>query len=199
LGSGSYTASNRSMQIMGMVFRTYGDSSWHDVQSRVKSQFHTFSAGCPTSSTPQLGRVITMATPRRFGQELDQNVRRGPYLSFMQRDQIIGMLQSGATVTEVAYAYGRTDRCIRKIHQKYRQTGTTQDKPRSGRPSVLSLAHKKIIYREVRAAPKIEYSELQQESIFVNHKGTPSKPPSRSTLYRELRRRGLTNHKAKSV
>jgi hypothetical protein len=61
-----------------------------------------------------------MATQRQFGQELDQNVRRGPNLSFIQRDQIIGMLGGGATVKEVAHAYGRTDRCIRKIHQKYR-------------------------------------------------------------------------------
>jgi hypothetical protein len=30
------------------------------------------------------------------------------------------MLGGGATVKEVAHAYGRTDRCIRKIHQKYR-------------------------------------------------------------------------------
>jgi hypothetical protein len=43
----------------------------------------------------------------------------------------------------------------------------------------------------------MEYSELAQEAIFVNHEGTPSKPPSRSTLYQELRRRGLTNYKAK--
>jgi transposase len=107
------------------------------------------------------------------------------------------MLQSGATVKEVAYAYGRTNCCIRKIHQKYRQTGTTQDKPCSGRPPVLLLAQKKIIYRKVHTAPKIEYSELQHESIFVNHEGTPSKPPSCSILYRELCRRGLTNHKAK--
>jgi transposase len=138
-----------------------------------------------------------MATQRQFGQELDQNVRRGPNISATQRDQIIGMLDGAVSVEEVAHAYGRSDRCIRKIRQKYRQTGTTQDKPRSGRPPVLSLAQKKIIYKKVRAAPKIEYSELAQEAIFVNHEGTPSKPPSRSTLYRELRRRGLTNHKAK--
>jgi transposase len=78
----------------------------------------------------------------------------------MQRDQIIWMLQSSATVKEAAHAYSRTDRCIRKIHQKYRQTGTTQDKSLLGRPPVLSLAQKKIIYRKVRATPKIEYLEL---------------------------------------
>jgi transposase len=114
-----------------------------------------------------------MATQRQFGQKLDQNVRRGPNISATQRDQIIGMLDGGVSVKEVAHAYGRSDRCIRKIRQKYRQkyrqTGTTKDKPRSGRPPVLSLAQKKIIYRKVRAAPKIEYSELAQEAIFVNH------------------------------
>jgi transposase-like protein len=81
-----------------------------------------------------------MATQRQFGQELDQNVRRGPNISATQRDQIIGMLDGGVSVKEVARAHGRSDRCIRKIRQKHRQTGTTQDKPRSGRPPVLSLA-----------------------------------------------------------
>jgi uncharacterized protein (DUF433 family) len=63
----------------------------------------------------------------------------------MQRDQIIGMLQNGATVKEVAHTYGCTNCCICKIYQKYYQTGTTQDKPYSGWPLVLLLAQKKII------------------------------------------------------
>jgi hypothetical protein len=58
-------------------------------------------------------------------------------------------------------------------------------------------SRKKIIYRKVCFTPKIEYSALQQEAIFVNAEGILSKPPSHSTLYRELRRRGLTNYKAK--
>jgi hypothetical protein len=66
-----------------------------------------------------------MATQRQFGQELDQNVRRGPNISVIQRDQIIGMLNGGIPVKEVALAYGRSDRCIRKIRQKYHQTGIT--------------------------------------------------------------------------
>ena len=118
-------------------------------------------------------------------------------MTVMQRDQIIGMLLAGATVKEVAHHYSRTDRCIRKIHQKYRKTGIIQDKPRSGRPPVLSLAQKKIIYRKARAAPKIEYLELAKEATFVNTQGTPSKPPSRSTLYRFLKARGLTNFPCK--
>jgi transposase len=137
-----------------------------------------------------------MATPRQFGQELDQNVRRRRNISPATRDRCIGMLQGGMTVQEVAVAIQRSERAIRDLRLKYRQTGSVQDKPRSGRPPVLSKQQKKIIYRKVRAAPKIEYSQLAKEAIFVNAEGTPSKPPSRSTLYRALKRRGLTNYKA---
>jgi transposase len=115
-------------------------------------------------------------------------MRRGPNISIRERDQVIGMLRGGSTVQEVAQQYGRNDRTIQKIRQKFNQTSTTADKPRSGRPPVLSLKQKKIIYRKARATPKIEYLQLIEEAIFVNADGTPSKPPSRSTLYRYLKR-----------
>jgi transposase len=124
-------------------------------------------------------------------------MRRGPNLTVLQRDQIIGMLAAGCTCAEAARAYGRTERCIRDIRTKYAKTGTTEDRPRSGRPPVISFSQKKIIYRKARAAPKIEYSELAQVRVFVNIEGIPSKPPSRSTLYRFLRRRRLINYRAK--
>jgi hypothetical protein len=50
-----------------------------------------------------------MATQRRFGQELNQNARRGPNTTVSQREQIIGMLRGGYTIAKVANAYGRTD------------------------------------------------------------------------------------------
>jgi uncharacterized pyridoxamine 5'-phosphate oxidase family protein len=36
-------------------------------------------------------------------------------------------------------------------------------------------SRKKIIYRKVCAVPKIEYSQLAKEAIFMNMEGTPSK------------------------
>jgi transposase len=138
-----------------------------------------------------------MATQRQFRQELDQNVRKRRNISPATRDRCIRMLQGGMTVQEVAAAIQRSERAIRDLRLKYRQTGSVQDKPRSGRPPVLSKQQKKIIYREVRAALKIEYSQLAKEAIFVNAEGTPSKPPSHSTLYRALKRHSLTNYKAK--
>jgi transposase len=138
-----------------------------------------------------------MATPRQFGQELNQNARRGPNLTTAQRDQICGMLNAGATVKECADAYSCTGRCIRDLYKKYYQTGTTEDKPRSGRLPILSLHQKKIIYRKARATLKIEYLELAKASVVVNHEGNPLKPLSRSILYRTLKGRGLTNFRCK--
>jgi transposase len=111
-----------------------------------------------------------------------------------ERDNIIEMLYSGMGVVEVAKHYGRTERCIQNLRTQYSQTGTTKDKPRSGRPPILSLYQKKIIYRKARAAPKLEYSELAKVGTVVNADGTPSKPPSHATLYRTLKIQGLSNY-----
>jgi transposase len=106
-----------------------------------------------------------MAAPRQFGQELDQNVRRGRNIGPGLRSRVIGMLQAVTTVKEAAASISRSERAVRDLRTKYRQTGRVDDKPRTGRPLVLSKQQKKIIYRKVRTAPKIEYSELAKEGV----------------------------------
>jgi hypothetical protein len=138
-----------------------------------------------------------MATQPQFGQELDQNVRRGPNMSVEIRDCIVGMIISGCSITEAAEAYGRPVCTIHHLYKKYLQTGTTQDRPRSRRPAVLSVNQKKTSYRKACAAPKIEYSKLIEEGVFVNADSTPSKPPSKSISYCALKKRGLTNYRCK--
>ena len=126
-------------------------------------------------------------------------MRRGQNLSTEQRDQIVGRLSAGATFQECADTYGRTQRCIRDLWKKYHQTDTTEDKPRSGRPPILSLHQKKIVYRKARAQPKIEYKALAEVGVLVNSDGTSAKPPSHSTLYRYLEKKALPNLQVKSV
>jgi transposase len=92
-----------------------------------------------------------------------------------QREQIIGMLCGGYTIAEVANAYGRTNQAICNLRKKYTQTGSVQDKSCSGRPPMLSTQQKKILYRKARSKPKIEYSELCKDGIFVDTEGTPTK------------------------
>jgi transposase len=112
-------------------------------------------------------------------------------------DRTVGMLISVCSITEAAEANGRPVSTIHHLYKKYLQTGTTQDRPCSGRPPVLSVNQKRIIYRKACAALTIEYSKLIEEGVFVNADGTASKPPSKSTLYCTLKRRGLTNYRRK--
>jgi transposase len=138
-----------------------------------------------------------MPTQHRFGQEIDQNVRRGPNISPAARHKIIAKREEGVTVRELAAEFGRSKSAIKYTIRTYTKTATTKDQPRSGRPPILSLYQKKIIYRKARATPKIEYSELAEVGVVVNPEGTSSKAPSRTTLWRVLKHKGLSNYRCK--
>jgi hypothetical protein len=78
-------------------------------------------------------------------------------------------------VRELAAEFGRSEGVIKYRYRytigTYANTGTTQERPRSGRPSRLSLHQKKLIYRKARAAPRIEYPELARVSVLVQPDG----------------------------
>jgi transposase len=138
-----------------------------------------------------------MPTPRRFGQLTDGNARRRPNITPEDRAKIIAKRECGISVRELAEEFGRSESAIKYTIRTYANAATTQEKPRSGRPPMLSLHQKKVIYRKARAAPKIEYSKLAAAAVLVAQDRTPSKPPSRTTLWRVLKRRGLTNYRCK--
>lgn len=138
-----------------------------------------------------------MSTPRIFGREISQNVRRKPNMSLSERNIAIGMWKAGCTMVEVADACGRSKSTISRLIKKATTTGTTEDKPRSGRPQILSRHARKLVYRAVRKNPKITYAELQKVAQVHPPNGTPSEPPSRSTLYRVLRKTGLLHVRCK--
>jgi transposase len=100
-----------------------------------------------------------MPTQRRFGQKLNQNVRRGSDISPEARQATIAKREYGASIKGLAAEFGQSESAIKYTIRTY-SPSTTQERPRSGRPHILSLNQKKIIYRKARAAPKIEYSEL---------------------------------------
>jgi transposase len=124
-------------------------------------------------------------------------VHRNPNLTVIQRNEAIGISVAGASLKEIADYFECTPQGIGRLLKKYHSTSTTADKPRSGRPSILSHHQKKIIYRAAQKAPKIEYSKLTEVAVVVNQDRTPSKPPSHSTVYRSLKGKGLTNYPCK--
>jgi hypothetical protein len=115
----------------------------------------------------KIARVSTSSSthhkmpPRRsFGTEISGNARKKPHSTPSQRTVIIAKHEAGAELAELASEFGRSKYTIHDTIKRFSPYQTTSDLPRSGRPPRLSSRTKKIIYREARAAPKIEYSEL---------------------------------------
>jgi transposase len=92
--------------------------------------------------------------------------------------------------------FGCSESAIKYTTRTYSSTAA-HEKPRSGRPRMLSRHQQKLVLRKARATPKIEYPELAKAAQVVSLEGTPSKLPSKSTLYREIKRNGITNLRCK--
>ena len=133
-----------------------------------------------------------MLPRRQFGTEIAGNRRRGPNLTPDERQRIIAKRQCGCTIPELVKEFGRSESAIKYTIRTYTKATTTQEKPRPGRPPVLSARAKKLIYRKARSAPKVDYSELAKAAQVYAPDGTPSQPPSKSTLYRALKKNRLT-------
>ena len=54
------------------------------------------------------------------------------------RDQAIGMMQGGVSMRQVARHFGCSRMTIYRLQMRYRDTGRTQDRPRSGQPRVTT-------------------------------------------------------------
>ncbi|XP_023854358.2 uncharacterized protein [Salvelinus sp. IW2-2015] len=61
------------------------------------------------------------------------------------RERSLGMLQGGMRTADVARAINCNVRTVRRLRQRYRETGWTADRPRSGRPGVTTSAQDRYI------------------------------------------------------
>lgn len=68
-----------------------------------------------------------------------------PRLSPELRERALGMLQANMNVTAVARAVGCKRVAIYRLRQRFQQTGSSKDRPRSGRPKVTSPADDRFI------------------------------------------------------
>jgi hypothetical protein len=57
----------------------------------------------------------------------------------------LGMLQGGMRTADVARAINYNVRTVRRLRQRYRETGRTADRPHSGRPRVTTPAQDRYI------------------------------------------------------
>ena len=64
-----------------------------------------------------------------------------PRLSQPERDRVIGILQAGHGCLAVARVFGVYRSTITRLAERYHATGSSNDRPRTGRPRVTTGAH----------------------------------------------------------
>jgi transposase len=135
------------------------------------------------------------------GSKSTENVKSRRRLTAVERELVIGKLETGSKAQEVADELGVSDRSIRNLYKKYRTTGSTQDRPRSGRPGVLSVGQKRLLHREYQKDPSTTYPELQV--MVCEPDGVDADAhaqlPSKATIYRALKEAGADTSRGRSV
>ncbi|OCK73154.1 hypothetical protein K432DRAFT_313566, partial [Lepidopterella palustris CBS 459.81] len=111
----------------------------------------------------------------------------------LARAAIVSKTEAGYPARKLADEYGVTRQCINATLRRWKKHKTTTSLPRSGRLPILSRRQKRLLYQAARQNPKIEYQKLWEKAGLLEH----PHPPSRSTMYRSLKKDGLTNHRCK--
>ena len=70
-----------------------------------------------------------------------------PRLTQDERNQAMGMLQAGMQVRHIAAALNCVPSTIRRLQQRYEETGSVQDRPRDGRPHATTVAQDRQLVR----------------------------------------------------
>ena len=79
-----------------------------------------------------------------------------PRLTSVERERAVGMLQSGLRPTDIARRLNVSHTTITRLRQRLQETGTTRDRPRSGRPSVtlpIQDRHIRLVHLRNRQRP----------------------------------------------
>jgi transposase len=130
---------------------------------------------------------------RSFGQEISGNRGRGGELTPAARSSIISKYEAGCTYREIMEEYGVSRGCVHNTIQRWKTHHTTHSLPRSGRPHAIDIHESRLLFRQVRKTPKIRYNRLMEEAHLMDR----AHPPSKRTVYRALKKQGLTNHRCK--
>jgi transposase len=72
-----------------------------------------------------------------------------PHLSIEKRAIIISLLQSGLPVKQIAQQQGVHRSTIYQLQKKVEDTGTVQDKPRSGQPHLFTEREERKFSRSI--------------------------------------------------
>ncbi|XP_067664193.1 uncharacterized protein [Haliotis asinina] len=89
-----------------------------------------------------------------------------PRLSAEEQERAVGMLQTGSTDGEVAAAFGCHRLTILRLRQRLLNTGTTSDRPRSGRPPVTT-PHENRYLRQLHLTNRFQTATVTENTALA--------------------------------
>jgi len=107
-----------------------------------------------------------------------------PRLSADERGRAVGHLEAGVTVADVARIFNCSRETIYNLQTRYMNTGSTRDRPRSGRPRVTTPAQDRYI-RTTHLRDRFQ-SASHTARTLPQHQ-----PVSTQTVIRRLREHGI--------
>ena len=144
----------------------------------------------PGSSRVNLHQVPHLHQPamppqRRVLGEISHNIVRRKELSPFERGKIVGKAEDGLTQRQISKVLNVPKSTVNDTIQKYLSTPTNgQSSPRSGLPKSIDVRTERRIIRFVRTASDAKYSEIKRRLGLTI---------SKATIYRILKRHGITN------
>ena len=134
-----------------------------------------------------------LQTKRETSQIEKNSLRRHwamPRLSEVQRERAIGMLEAGQTRQAVARHFDCHISTIYRLQERVQDTGSTRDRPRSGRPRVTSQRQDRRIVRNHVISPFTTATETASQTP-----GTRNPRISYRTVIRRLAERGIRGYR----
>ncbi|KAK7508607.1 hypothetical protein BaRGS_00000173 [Batillaria attramentaria] len=113
-----------------------------------------------------------------------------PRLSAIERQQAIGRLNAGQSVADVARALQVHSVTIHRLARRYQATGSVDDRPRAGRPRILTPRQQRAVVRSFRQNPFQSAAAVGRHLISTRNRVT-----SRQTVSRVVVRADLYCHR----
>lgn len=104
-------------------------------------------------------------------------------IDIAERKIIIDLWKRGKSLRLIAETVNRRHSSIQKVIMNYKSTGLLTSKPRSGRPSALSIRESRFIIRSVKINPRLSASQIAKSVAERFQKNV-----SLTTIRRELKK-----------
>jgi transposase len=109
------------------------------------------------------------------------------HLTQADGNRAIGMLENGARQVDVALLFNVTQSVISRLYQRYRESGTVEERPRTGRPRATNNREDRLLVREARRNPRAHCNLLRQELLHATGTRITARTVLNSIMESELR------------